>query len=85
MNKTELMKYCRYYRGESICPPEYDGKIEGKLWQTEMMICEDMPQCIDVTHPRQSLREYVAAYVGKWWPFQHIEILSKYDISPENA
>ena len=41
MNETSILQYCYFYKGEEICPKQYDGKNEGKLWQAEKLICEE--------------------------------------------
>lgn len=36
---NQLLEYCYFYKGEVICPEEFDKKNEGELWFAEKMIC----------------------------------------------
>lgn len=63
----------RDYNTISICQ-----KNEGKLWVAEKYICEDIPNLIDKENPRRSIASYIAAYVGKWAPFNFMDIMATY-------
>ena len=78
MYERSLIRYCHFYNGETLCPKEFDGKNEGKLWQAEKIICEDMYNCIDGSNPHISLARYVGAYVGKWDPFGYHDVMETY-------
>ena len=51
MNETSILQYCYFYKGEEICPKQYDGKNEGKLWQAEKFICEELFGLVDNSPP----------------------------------
>ena len=51
MNETSILQYCYFYKGEEICPKQYDGKNEGKLWQAEKFICEELFGFVDNSTP----------------------------------
>lgn len=53
MNETSILQYCYFYKGEEICPKQYDGKNEGKLWQAEKFICEELFGLVDNSTPEQ--------------------------------
>ena len=42
MTYNQLLEYYYFYKGEVICPEEFDKKNEGELWFAEKMICEDL-------------------------------------------
>lgn len=35
----ENLKYCKYYAGETQCPPVWKDTINEKFWYGEMMFC----------------------------------------------
>lgn len=67
-----------FYKGEIIIPSRFVKKNEGKLWVAEKYICEDIPNLIDKENPRRSIASYIAAYVGKWAPFNFMDIMATY-------
>ena len=78
MTNNAMIKYCRYYKGEAICPPQYDGTNAGKLWQAEKFVCEEFFNLINWVVPYYSFIEYVSAYVEKWSPYKCEEIMNEY-------
>ncbi|WP_288510136.1 hypothetical protein [uncultured Prevotellamassilia sp.] len=78
MTTEDIMKYCFFYKGETIIPSRFVKKNEGKLWVAEKYICEDIPNLIDKENPRRSIASYIAAYVGKWAPFNFMDIMATY-------
>ena len=78
MTSNAMIKYCRYYKGEAICPPQYDGTNAGKLWQAEKFVCEEFFNLINWVVPYYSFIEYVSAYVEKWSPYKCEEIMNEY-------
>lgn len=77
MTETQLLKYCYFYNGASLPPVEY-SENESALWTAEKYVCEHLGGKIDTNNPALSVAEYVSAYVGKWAPFNHDEIMSVY-------
>lgn len=78
MTESQLLKYCKFYRGETLAPPAYDGKPSEILWTAEKFVCEHFGGCIDSNNPAVSFRDYVLSYVGKWWPYDAPEIEAIY-------
>ena len=78
MNEKTLLQHCHFYKGEAICPPQFDGKDAGKLWQAEKIICEDLPELVKNPNPRESMAQTVSDYVQKWSPFKFQEIMDTY-------
>lgn len=78
MTNNAMIKYCRYYKGEAICPPQYDGTNAGKLWQAEKFVCEEFFNLIDWVAPYHCFIEYVSAYVEKWSPYTCDAIMKEY-------
>ena len=78
MTEQDLLKYCYFYKGEALIPPDFDKKNEGKLWVAEKFICEEIPHLIDEENPRKSIASYIDSYVGKWAPFKHDEVMTTY-------
>ena len=78
MTYNQLLEYCYFYKGEVMCPLEYDRKNEGKLWFAEKMICEDLSELVDDANPRISFARAVASYVGKWAPYSLYEVMETY-------
>ena len=60
---SQLLPLCYFFKGEVMCPLEYDRKNEGKLWFAEKMICEHLSELVDDANPRVSFAKAVAAYV----------------------
>lgn len=75
MTYNQLLEYCYFYKGEVICPKEFDKKNEGELWFAEKMICEDLSELVDDANPRVSFAQAVASYVGKWDPYSLYEVM----------
>lgn len=78
MTAEDLMKYCFFYKGEALIPSCFDKKNEGQLWVAEKFICEEIPNLIDKGNPRKSIASYVASYVGKWNPFDFMDVMETY-------
>lgn len=75
---SQLLPLCYFFKGEAMCPLEYDGKNEGELWFAEKMICEDLSELVDDANPRVSFARAVASYVGKWDPYSLYEVMETY-------
>lgn len=81
MTRDELIALCKFYHGENFCPEAFDGKLEGKLWQIEKNLCEDILfdyQLQGGETPREVFDSYVEAMVGKWCPYQYNELMNLY-------
>ncbi len=78
MTEQELLKYCFFYKGEALCPPRYDQKDEGKLWQAEKVVCEELQHMVDTDNPRTSIAKVIAAYVAKWSPWTFEQVMRVY-------
>ena len=78
MTNNAMIKYCRYYKGEAICPPQYDGTNAGKLWQAEKFVCEEFFNLINTIVPYFGFIEYVSAYIEKWSPYKCDAIMKEY-------
>lgn len=59
-------------------PESFDKKNEGKLWVAEKYLCEEAPFLIKENNPRRDMANYVAAYVGKWSPYNFYDIMQTY-------
>ncbi|MCD8303049.1 MAG: hypothetical protein LUC44_08560 [Prevotellaceae bacterium] len=44
MTRNELLKYCRYYKGEEDCPFK-EGDVRGFFWFTERMYFRNAVTC----------------------------------------
>ena len=66
MTKEELLKQCRYYKGEEKCPSTYISGKERELWAAEYMICNDLSCIVSKKNLRRSFVTAVCAYVEKW-------------------
>jgi len=78
MTKEELLKQCRYYKGEERCPTTYISGKEKKLWRAEYMICNDLSCMVSKKNLRRSFVTAVCAYVEKWDPYNGYEIVEEY-------
>ena len=78
MIEQQILPFCHFYKGEAICPPKFDGKHEGKLWQAEMMVCTHFNKCVDASNPQLSVAQLVSSYVGKWAPYKFREVMDVY-------
>lgn len=78
MKKEELIKQCRYYKGEEECPTTYINDKEKELWAAEYMICNDLSNMVSKKSLRKSFVEAVCAYVEKWDPYDSYQIVSEY-------
>lgn len=77
MTELQLLKYCHFFKGEALTPFEQtDG--HRLLWLAEKWICEEVNNLIDPTDPQKAIASYVAAYVGKWSPFELKSIMDIY-------
>ena len=78
MNETSILQYCYFDKGEEICPKQYDGQNEGKLWQAEKFICEELFGLVDNSTPRISTAQLVSDYVQKWSPYKFRDVMETY-------
>ena len=85
MTEQDLLKYCYFYKGEELIPADFDKKDEGKLWEAEKFVCEEIPHRIDEGNPRKSIRSWVESYVGKWDPYNWREVMAVYDNRAKNG
>lgn len=79
MTKEELLKQCRYYKGEEKCPSTYISGKERELWAAEYMICNDLSCMVSKKNLRRSFVTAVCAYVEKWDPYNGYEIVEEYN------
>ena len=78
MTYNQLLEYCYFYKGEAICPEEFEQKNEGELRFAEKMICEHISELVDDANPRVGFAQAVASYVGKWAPYSLYEVMETY-------
>lgn len=78
MKKEELIKQCRYYKGEKECPSTYISGKEKKLWRAEYMICNDLSNMVSKKNLRRSFVAAVCAYVEKWDPYNGYKVVADY-------
>ena len=78
MTYNQLLEYCYFYKGEAICPEEFEQKNEGELRFAEKMICEHLSELVDDANPRVGFAQAVASYVGKWDSFSLYEAMETY-------
>ncbi len=84
MTEQELLKLCFYYKGEELVPPRFSKTDEGKLWQAEKIICEELQCLIEKENPKMSIAKAVAAYVSKWCPYDFGKIMDEYFSNAED-
>ena len=78
MKKEKLLQLCKYYKGEEHCPETCTTASARKLWRAEYMICNHLSDMVKATQLRESFIGAVCAYVGKWDPFSHHEVIAVY-------
>ena len=78
MKKEKLLQLCKYYKGEERCPETYTTDAERELWGAEYMICNDLSDMVKATQLRESFIGAVCAYVEKWDPYFHHEVIDLY-------
>lgn len=78
MKKEKLLQLCKYYKGEEHCPETYTTDAERELWGAEYMICNDLSDMVKATQLRESFIGAVCAYVEKWDPYFHHEVIDLY-------
>ena len=78
MTQSQLLKYCLFYHGETLPPPDMDGINAGKLWEAEKMIFLQMSNLVSEDSPALQMAELVDAYVSKWAPFSAYEVMQTY-------
>ncbi len=78
MTEAQLLKFCLFYKGEALCPEQFDQTPEGELWAAEKFVCEDLQGQIDESDPQRSMANWVASHVGKWDPFGWREVMAIY-------
>ena len=72
-----MIKYCYFYDGENFSP--YEEKDERRLlWFAEKQFFETEKAFTNNDALQKEIASYVAAFVGKWNPFQYREILKKH-------
>ena len=77
MTGSEILKYCHFYKEEANPPFEQkDGRR--LLWLAEKWLCEEGSGLIDDTNPKFKIASYIAAYVGKWSPYEFADIMEVY-------
>ena len=78
MTQSQLLKYCLFYHGETLPPPDMDGTNAGKLWEAEKMIFLQMSNLVNEDSPALQMAELEDAYVSKWAPFSAHEVMQTY-------
>ena len=78
MKKEKLLQLCKYYKGEERCPETNTTDAARKLWRAEYMICNNLSDMVKVTKLRESFIGAVCAYVEKWDPYFHHEVIDLY-------
>ena len=78
MKKDKLLQLCKYYKGEERCPETYTTNAARKLWRAEYMICNNLSDMVKATQLRESFIGAVCAYVEKWDPYFHHEVIDLY-------
>ena len=63
MDKSDAIKFCRYYHGENDCPFRDDERAT--LWKIERMWVERMVAG-DTAHIEEAVGEYVAYGLGEF-------------------
>ena len=76
MEKTDILKYCKFYHGEKECPKKFND-LECQLWYAEQWICEKAPNVIK-NNAAFDIASYIAAYIGKWDPYGFRETIKYY-------
>ena len=78
MKTEKLLQLCKYYKGEERCPETYTTAAARKLWGAEYMICNALSDMVKATQLRESFIGAVCAYVEKWDPYFHHEVIDLY-------
>ena len=78
MKKEKLLQVCKYYKGEEHCPGTYTTGAARKLWRAEYMVCNALSNMVKATQLRESFIGAVCAYVEKWDPYSHHEVIDLY-------
>jgi len=80
MEKDDLLKYCRFYKGEQSNPYGRDD-AKALLWVAEEMICnyfDEFRSSLTDENAGERIPEFVEAYIGKWRPFESEEFMRTY-------
>jgi len=77
----KIHNYCLYYKGESEenCPYQMHTP-EQELWHAEMILCTTAVDWVKEENPRKDVHDYVEAFIGKWYPFEWVDIMKVYDL-----
>lgn len=78
MTAEDILKYCHFYKGETMMPESMEDTNEGMLWIAERMICEEFCNNISQKNTRRDIASYVASYVGKWNPYELGDVMKTY-------
>ena len=65
-------------QGRGALPETYTTDAERELWGAEYMICNDLSDMVKATQLRESFIGAVCAYVEKWDPYFHHEVIDLY-------
>jgi hypothetical protein len=78
MLQQYLLPGCLFFKGEAICPSQYDGKNTGKLWEAEKFVYENLHDKISKNDAERELAQWVSYYVQKWSPYKYEIIMDDY-------
>lgn len=74
MKKEKLLQLCKYYKGEEHCPGTYTTGPRENCGELNTWFA--MP--VKATQLRESFIGAVCAYVEKWDPYFHHEVIDLY-------
>lgn len=78
MTAEDILKYCHFYKGEVLMPDSLEETNEGQLWLAEKTVCEEFVNGIHVDTAQKDVASIVAAYVGKWNPYELSDVMNTY-------
>lgn len=85
MTAEDILNYCHFYHGEVIMPESLEDTNEGQLWIAEKAICENFANDIHADTPQKDIASLVAAYVGKWNPYELSDVINTYLMKVPNV
>lgn len=66
-------------------PESLEGTNEGQLWIAEKAVCENFTSNIRANAAQKDIASYVASYVGKWNPYELVDVMNTYLIKVPNV
>lgn len=74
MTREELIKQCRYYKGEAF-PPNGLTDFNSEIWASEKACCDYFADSIA---GERDFLHYLASHLTKWDPYNGFQFLERY-------